>query len=267
MNKIGLGTSSVFPLKLEESFHIAKEAGYDGLEIMITNDKQTRDEAYLDSLVQKYQLPVLSFHAPVLILTHFVWGTDPEVKLRKTAELAAKMNSDTVVVHPPFSWQGSYSNNFLNIVDNISSETGVTIGVENMFPWKLKGKQVEAYKPSWTEIVNTTPKITLDFSHAALSGLNSLQLVQEFGEKLHHIHLCDGFGISNPGVKDKIFDEHLPPGYGNQPVKETLQVLAENNWTGHVVAEVNTRKQRTKDAKIAILKETVDFARNALNLS
>jgi sugar phosphate isomerase/epimerase len=264
MNLIGLGTSSVFPAKLEESFAIAKEAGYDGLEIMITNDKQTRDSNYIKSLVEKYSLPVISFHAPVLLLTHFVWGTDPEVKLQKSAELAAEMDSDTVVVHPPFSWQGKYSVDFLKIVEKISNDTGVHIGVENMFPWRMRGKEVKAYKPSWEEIISVTPKITLDFSHAALAGLDSLAVAENLGDKLHHIHLCDGIGKSNPEEKDKIFDEHLPPGLGNQPVAKTLTMLAGKSWNGHVVAEINTRKYRGRDAKIAVLKETTDFARNAL---
>lgn len=264
MNLVGLGTSSVFPAKLEECFSIAQEAGYDGVEIMITNDKQTRDSDYIKTLVEKYSMPVLSFHAPVLLLTHFVWGTDPEVKLQKSAELAAEMSSDTVVVHPPFSWQGKYSLDFLQIVEKISKNTGVHIGVENMFPWRLRGKEVKAYKPSWQEIIDTTPKITLDFSHAALSGLDSLAIANEIGDQLHHIHLCDGIGKSNPDEKDKIFDEHLPPGLGNQPVAETLTMLSSKNWKGHVVAEINTRKYKGRAAKVEVLRETATFARNAL---
>jgi len=264
MNKIGLGTSSVFPLKLEEAFSIAQEAGYDGLEIMVTNDKLTRDIDYLNSMVEKYSMPVISFHAPVLLLTHFVWGTDPEVKLRKSAELAAAMNSDTVVVHPPFSWQGDYSEDFLDIVDKITDETGVIIGVENMFPWRLRGREVKAYKPTWEEIAERTPKITLDFSHAALAGWNSLEVAKELADKLHHIHLCDGIGTSDPDKRDKIFDEHLLPGYGTQPVEETLKMLSAKNWEGHIVSEINTRKQKTHSEKVRVLKEAADFARKAL---
>lgn len=264
MNKIGLGSSSVFPLELEECFAIAKEAGYDGVEVMITNNKLTRDAGYLKSLEDKYSIPVISFHAPVLLLTHFVWGTDPEVKLRKTAELAAQMDSDTVVVHPPFSWQGKYSVDFLQIVDNISADTGVVIAVENMFPWRVRGREMKAYKPSWEEIVDTTPKLTLDFSHAALAGWDSLAVAKELGDQLHHIHLCDGVGSSDPDAKAKIFDEHLMPGKGTQPVAETLTFLSDTGWTGHVVAEINTRKQRTRDDKIKVLAETAQFARDAL---
>jgi sugar phosphate isomerase/epimerase len=263
MNKIGLSTSSVFPYKIEDTFSIAKSAGYDGIELMITSDKLSREVNHLKRLEDKYSLPILSIHAPVLLLTHFVWGTDPEIKLRKTAEHAAEIGAKTVVVHPPFAWQGKYAENFISIVNEIAEETSVEIGVENMFPWKYKGREMNAYKPSWDTIANSANSITVDFSHAALSGVNSLELVKSLGDRLHHIHLCDG-SINTGSSTDKIFDEHLMPGEGNQPIVETLQHLARNNWDGQIVAEVNTRKQRSKAAKIDVLAQTAEYARKAL---
>lgn len=265
MNKISLGTSSIFPLSLETSFAIAHEAGYDGVEVMITNDPKTRNISCLKSLEEKYSISVTSFHAPVLLLTHFVWGTNPETKLQKTAELAANMGSDTVVVHPPFSWQNKYSLNFLKTVNKISLNTGVIIGVENMFPWGLRGKEMKAYSPSWEEIIQHFPKITFDFSHAALAGWDSLQVTKNLGDKLHHIHLCDGFGWNNQKDRKKVFDEHLPPGFGNQPVKETLNFLASQKWNGHIVSEINTRKFKGFTEKVEVLKNAADFARKAIN--
>jgi len=58
-----------------------------------------------------------------------------------------------------------------------------------------------------------------------------------------------------------MFDEHLVPGYGNQPVAETLSWLAENHWTGQVVAEVSLHKIRDQKTKLRMLKETVAFAK------
>jgi sugar phosphate isomerase/epimerase len=264
MNKIGFSTSCTFPYSLDKSFKIGKEAGYDGIEIMITNDKLTRDASYLRSLEDKYDLPILSFHAPTLLLTHFVWGTDPQVKLHRTAELAAEVGADTVVVHPPFAWQGAYSEDFLEIVEDITKDTDVAIAVENMFPWRFKDRVMKAYKPSWETIVDTTPYITLDFSHAALSGWNSFEVAQTLGNKLRHIHLCDGIGTSNPNGKDKVFDEHLLPGQGNQPIKETLKYLQTNDWDGHIVAEINTRKARSRNERLNMLKDTLKWTRNVL---
>lgn len=258
MITIGLSTSSVYPLPLEQTFALAAGLGYDGVEVMVTRDKRTQNVEELRHLEDLYNVPVLSIHAPVLLLTHFVWGTDPETKLRKSAELARDVGASTVVVHPPFRWQREYATNFMQLVRQISTDTGVSISVENMFPWKMSGRNVEAYLPSADITEYDCEHVTLDFSHAALSGQNAMQLAQTVGNRLSHVHLCDGSGALNEG---KVFDEHLLPGTGDQPVAAVLSMLAHTGWSGSVVAEVNTRKSKDERDRVRMLRETLEFAR------
>ena len=103
--------------------------------------------------------------------------------------------------------------------------------------------------------------MTLDFSHASLSGRDSLEMAMAMGDRLRHIHLCDGTRSADEG---NIFDEHLAPGRGTQPVAETLKYLADSGWSGSVVAEVVTHKVRDARKKLALLIETVAFAREHL---
>lgn len=262
--KIGFSTTCTFPVTLEASFVMGREAGYDGIEIMISGNKQTRDANYLKHLSEKYKLPILSFHAPTLLLTHFVWGNDPGVKLEKTAELAAETGANTVVVHPPYVWQKEYKGKFLDLVAEVERNTGVVIAVENMFPWKVKNTSIAAYSPSWEEIVEKTPHLTYDFSHAALSGWNSLEHIKELKDQISHIHLCDGFGNVTDEDKGKIFDEHLMPGMGNQRVAECLQYLKSVGWDGHVVAEINTKTARNNIERFHMVKHVSDWTRNVL---
>jgi sugar phosphate isomerase/epimerase len=187
-------------------------------------------------------------------------GRDPERKLWKSAYLAKSIGATTVVVHPPFSWQNNYSKNFLNIVADVEEETGIEVAVENMFPWKFKNREVAAYAPTWEQIESKARSIAIDFSHAALSGKNALEMVTNLEDRVRHIHLCDGTGPIT-AEKDKIFDEHLLPGQGNQPVAETLQLLKARNWSGSIVAEVNTRKAKTPHARTKLLADTLEFAR------
>jgi sugar phosphate isomerase/epimerase len=254
-----MSTSCVYPLGVEDGFRLAKAAGFDGVEIMVTNDSVTQSADSLIELSAKYDIPILSIHAPVLLLTHFVWGRDPQVKLEKSAELAKAVGATTVVVHPPFRWQSGYAENFLRIVAEISNASGIEIAVENMFPWKVKGKSLKAYLPGWDPVVMDCSAVTLDFSHAALSGRDALEMATALGPRLRHIHLCDGSGSLDEG---KVFDEHLLPGYGSQPVREVLEYLAQGNWDGSVVAEVNTRKAKTEEERLLLLQETVAFGRN-----
>ena len=258
MISIGMSTTCVFPGSVDKNFRMARLAGFDGMEVMVTNDPVTQDPKALLELSQKYSLPILSIHAPVLFLTTFVWGRDPQVKLERSAELAAAVGAPSVVVHPPFRWQAGYAENFERVVREVQANTGVEICVENMFPWKVGGKNLKAYVPSPDPLDLDVQAMTLDFSHASLSGRDSLEYAMAMGDRLRHIHLCDG---TKSVAEGNIFDEHLIPGYGTEPVAETLTYLAENHWTGAVVAEVNLRKIRDDKVKLRMLKETVAFAK------
>jgi sugar phosphate isomerase/epimerase len=261
--RIGMSSTCVYPLALEDAFRLAKSAGYDGVEVMVTRDEATQDAATLSGLSAEYDLPILSIHAPVLLLTHFVWGRDPRVKLEKSAELAAAVGADTVVVHPPFRWQVGYAEDFLAIVRDLGRATGLQIAVENMFPWKIGGRGVKAYSPGWDTTLMDCPAVTLDFSHCALSGHDSLAMATTLGERLRHVHLCDGSGSLEEG---RVFDEHLLPGRGSQPVAEVLRMLAGASYTGAIVAEINTRAARTEADRLVMLTETLDFAREHTRL-
>ncbi len=256
---IGLGSTSVFPRRLSDAFRLAAEAGYDGVEIMVTSDPDTRDPRVISALSERYGMPVLSIHAPVLVLTTFVYGLNPHVKLDRSAELARQVGAPTVVVHPPFRWQVLSARRFESSVRELEARHGVMIAVENMFPVTVRGRDREAYAPSWNSGDLAVDALTLDFSHAALAGVSALDLAHSWGDRLRHVHLCDG---SSTEPNDRIIDEHLLPGHGAQPVAEVLQLLAERGFTGSLIAEISTRSCGSDDvARLALLRETVEFAR------
>lgn len=264
MIRIGMSTSAVYPLPPEHAFRLARLAGFDGVEVMVTNDEVTQDADALLELSERYELPILSIHAPVLLLTHFVWGRDPRVKLERSAELARDVGAPIVVVHPPFRWQAQYARDFLRIVRETSRAYDVEIAVENMFPWKVAGKNLKAYSPGSDPTLMDCDFMTLDFSHASLSGRDSMELALDMGSRLRHVHLCDGSGSMDEG---KVFDEHLLPGRGNEPVAEVLDYLVTLGWEGSVVAEVNTRKAKTDAERLELLRETLAFAQERLQVA
>ncbi|MGV3713965.1 sugar phosphate isomerase/epimerase family protein [Pseudolysinimonas sp.] len=261
MISIGMSTSCNFPMGVEQSFRLARLAGYDGLEVMVTTDPVTRDAGALQALSERYSMPILSIHAPSLFLTQFVWGRDAQVKLERSAELAAQVGASAVVVHPPFRWEANYAKNFERIVRQTAQNSGVEICVENMFPWKVGHKNLKAYAPSPDPLDLDVDAMTLDFSHASLTGRDSLEYAMAMGDKLRHIHLCDGKRSVHDG---NLKDEHLLPGRGTEPVAEVLQLLAENSFTGHVVAEVGLHHVRNPRVRLDMLVETAAFAKKHL---
>lgn len=260
--KVGLSSSALYPSPVDKTFEVASRLGYDGVEIMITHSQNSREHERLEDMMQKYQLPILSLHAPNLLLTSFVWGRSHHNKMFQTVELANKLNIDTIVVHPPLRVERRHAKNFISNVAELERESGLKIAVENMFPWRLKGKEARIYSPSWDEITANVNNLTVDFSHAALSGLNSLEIITEHYNKIAHIHLCDG--RIHDGSVARTKDEHMLPGEGEQPIAQTLKFLKHNGWVGNIIAEVNIRNHKNSQSKLKALKSTLEYTRSVL---
>lgn len=250
---VGLSTSSVFPDSTATAFELAGYLGYDGVEIMVGTDATSQDPDALRALSDHYEVPILAIHAPCLVVTQHVWGTDPWGKLQRAQRAAERVGAGTVVVHPPFRWQREYAREFVAGLHRMESETDVRFAVENMYPWRAGPGSVAAYLPDWDVRNDDYLHTTLDLSHTAVSRSDAQEMVADLGSRLSHLHLTDG--------TDSNRDEHLVPGRGDQPVAEVLTSLAGTGFTGTVIAEVSTRKAPDRATRIADLAETLAFAR------
>lgn len=251
--KVGLSTSSIYPETTSSAFEVARRLGYDGVELMVGADQVSADIDAVEKLRDYHGVPVLSVHAPCLIITQRVWGTDHWAKLERSAEAAHRLGADVVVVHPPFRWQREYARGFVDGVRRLADETGILFAVENMYPWRTPGGELKAYLPSWDPTELDFADLTLDLSHASTSNQQSLDLARAWGSRLRHVHLTDGTG--------SVKDEHLLPGHGDQQADLVLQHLAEQDFAGHVILEVNLRRSMTRAERETHLAEALAFTR------
>lgn len=273
--KVGLSTASVYPLRTEAAFEYAAELGYDGVELMVWAEAVSQDVGAIAALSKRYNIPVLSVHAPCLLISQRVWGSDPVSKLDLSVQAAERLGAQTVVVHPPFRWQRRYAEGFSEQVAWLEERSDVMVAVENMFPFRADrffgsgqpsiermrrrggpGAGVSAFAPSYDPLDGNHAHYTLDLSHTATAGTDAIEMAGRMGSGLVHLHLCDGNGAST--------DEHLVPGRGTQPTVEVCQMLAGSDFTGHVVLEVTTSGARTKAERDVLLTESLEFARTYL---
>jgi sugar phosphate isomerase/epimerase len=255
--KIALSTASTYPESTASAFEIAARLGYDGVEVMVWTDPVSQDIEALRRLSDYHGVPVLAIHAPCLIITQRVWGTEPWVKLVRAQQAAERLGAETVVVHPPFRWQRDYARDFIAGVEKMGDETPVRFAVENMFPLRARGRAVVPYAPDWSPVDQDYRHVTLDTSHTAVSQSDALAMADALADRLVHLHIADGTGSAR--------DEHLIPGRGNQPCAELLERLADRGYEGLVVVEVNTRKAESRAEREADLAEALAFTR--LNLA
>jgi sugar phosphate isomerase/epimerase len=253
--KVGLSTASVYPESTAAAFELAATLGYDGVEVMVWTDPISQDANALRRLSDHYAVPILAIHAPCLIVTQRVWSPDPWVKLQKAQFAAELLGAQTVVVHPPFRWQRDYSRRFHAGIDALSQETGIRFAVENMFPLRMRGREVSAYQPGWDVAANGAPynDYTLDLSHTAVSQSDALDMLDAMGDRLAHLHIGDGTGIGK--------DEHLVPGRGTQPCADVLERVAARGFDGNVIVEVNTRRAVDRAERVADLAEALAYCR------
>ena len=252
---VGLSTSSVFPAGVEEAFRLAHEIGYDGMEVMVSYPKDSQDPKLLREYSERFELPILSLHAPTLFLLQGLWGRDAWVKIERTIEIAKELEVPTIVAHPPFRWQGRYARGFVEGVAALEEEHGIAIAVENMYPWRLGVRELLNYLPDHDPTDEDYAHVTVDLSHAATAGDDALEMIERLGDRLTHLHLADGSGNSTK-------DEHLAPGEGNQPCAEVLRRLSNRGWEGSVLLEVTTSGK--PEIRERTLRQSLAFARHHL---
>lgn len=274
--QVGLSTASVYPQNTEAAFRYAAELGYDGVELMVWAESVSQDVDAVAALSREYSMPVQAIHAPCLLISQRVWGSDPVAKLARSVEAAEKLDSATVVVHPPFRWQRKYSDGFADQVAELESNSHVVVAVENMFPMRADrffgrkeksaqrlerrggpGAALSAFSPSYDPTDVGHGHYTLDLSHTATAGSDALEMLGRMGEGIAHVHLADGRGAS--------VDEHLIPGHGSQPCVEVCTELVRRGFEGQAVIEINTQNARTVPERSSMLGQALQFARAHLS--
>jgi sugar phosphate isomerase/epimerase len=250
-----LSTASVYPEPVARAFDHAARLGYDAVEVMVGIDDVSQSTRKVKALSDYHEVPVCAVHAPCLLITQRVWGTEPWAKLERSAEMARELGADVVVVHPPFRWQRDYVRGFVEGIARLEQETGLAFAVENMYPWRATSSRrgMLVYQPGWDPSGEDYANTTIDLSHAATARDDPLAMARRLGPRLRHVHMTDGSGSAK--------DEHLVPGRGNQPCGEFLELLASSGFEGHVVVEINTRKAGTAAAREAALLESLAFCR------
>ncbi|HUO41271.1 MAG TPA: sugar phosphate isomerase/epimerase family protein, partial [Mycobacterium sp.] len=269
-------TASVYPLRTEAAFEYAARLGYDGVELMVWAEAVSQDINAVGKLSDRYGVPVLAVHAPCLLISQRVWGSDPIPKLDRSVRAAEALGAQTVVIHPPFRWQRRYAEGFSEQVARLEETSDVVVAVENMFPFRADrffggtqasiermrkrggkpGPAISAFAPSYDPLDGDHAHYTLDLSHTATAGTDALDMAARMGSGLAHLHLTDGSGAS--------VDEHLIPGRGTQPTVEVCQMLAVGDFAGHVILEVTTSGVRSEDQREELLAESLEFARTHL---
>jgi sugar phosphate isomerase/epimerase len=232
--QVSCSTAAFFARPLREAFAAIADAGFAGIEVMVTRDPATQEAHRLRELAEEHDVAIRAIHAPFLLMTRKVWGTDPVGKIYRSIELAEEAGVPLVVVHPPFRWQATYRRWIDERLPELSEHTGVRVAVENMFPVRIRGKGgVSFHAKHQPEDLERFPHVVLDTSHAAVSGHDQFEVFARLKDRLVHVHLSNNAGRG--------WDSHLPLDQGILPIEEFLDLLAAEAFSGTVSLELDLR--------------------------
>ncbi len=235
--KLVLSGGSLYTLPLEKVFAMARDTGFDGMEVIINYDFQYQDNAtYLRDLQQI--LPIASLHAPFFELDG--WGNKMQ-QLARTAELALETGVPLINFHPP-SWMAFEFRfwRWLNHIRDFQEEIGrnqVVITIENM-PCTGMFKTNPYFLGHTQKMIDFLRRrhlfLTFDTAHMGTSKANFLVDFHQFYDSgtMRNIHFSDyGYG-----------KEHLLPGHGVLPLTRFLNHLRETGYNESLVLELSPRE-------------------------
>lgn len=220
-------TASLFGWELERVFRIASEAGFGGVELMVTNRQETQSPEDVRRLSEKYGLRVDCVHAPFLIAARKVWG-DFRGKIDRSMEMARCLGAEVVVAHLPYFWQWRYAR-WLRRSPYRGGEERVCLAVENAMLLKIS-RPLNFSLYNSPAALSVFPHLVFDTSHFAIAGVDIFKAWEVLGPRVRHIHLSNNYL--------KGFDDHALPFDGRLPLDRFLVLLSESGYRGKVSLEL-----------------------------
>ena len=250
-------TGPFFMFSLDETFELLAEAGFDGAELMITQDRLSQDPHRMAAVARRYGLPVPAIHGPFLLATWLVYGTDPKGKLDRCVEFAETARISTIVIHPPYRWQTGYAGWLCDRIAEVREQSGVTIAVENMFPVWVNGRRLQFQNGVEPAELARYPYVTLDTSHLAVAGIDIIDAYDRLGDQVVHVHVSNNAGRGR--------DTHAGLEVGVLPVPAFLERLTSSRFPGAVTLELDVRAlSEDRVALLGFLRENLAIARKYL---
>lgn len=232
MNLI-LSAGSLYTLPPTQVFEMARDVGFDGMEVIINHD--FAGSRYLGHMQELQSiLPVLSIHAPFFEIDG--WGNKID-QLKRSAELALNAGVPLINFHPP-NWM-HFELKFWSWLKKIKDfqteigQDGVLITIENMpcLPqFKFNPYMLSKIENMVRFMEERNLYLTFDTAHCGSMHTDFLGDFHDFYDsgRMRNIHFSD-YGNGQ---------EHLFPGHGALPLTRFLNHLRETGYDHALVLEL-----------------------------
>lgn len=277
-----LSTGSLCYYGLRRIFTIARDSGYDGVELIIDDRIDTIHTSYLSRLSEETGMPIRSIHAPFFFVDPPGWPKGSIGKAEKSLAIAEELGAGVLVLHMPCLTEREYIDWIGDGVAELQSRSNVIIGVENMpcvmkplgrlgtllgidafytvkksrFLYRLLSLMSARVFPlnRWEDLM-TFDHVVLDTTHMATGGYDIFQVYRLLGDKLVHLHLSNFDGR-----------EHTALDKGVLPMAGFVRELGADGFRGCITLEFIPDLIGATDERTAreVLSENLRFVRENL---
>lgn len=242
--RLSLSTGSLYTYPLRTIFRLAREAGFEGVELVVGPEVLWRGGVEVRRLADEYELTIFSLHPPLFPLPE--WRNYGLVT-RKLIALAKELETHLIVLHPPDAddWEHPHSRAFLAALDmgqRLLAGAPIRLALENPTPWLRDQRLLTDPKALRAFAQTHNLSLVLDTSHAGTSPYPLEQAYQFCSGRLVNVHLSDvaeSFPLPDILGLHAYFKRHQFPGEGKLLLADFMHYLSADGYQELLTLEVS----------------------------
>lgn len=245
MLKLSFSTGTLYHLPLRMIFALVHEAGFEGVELVLSPEILLRGGAYVRKLSQEYALPVYSVHPP--IVPH-PGHSNAAAILPRLVALAEQVACTLIVLHVPkvTAPEGPKWTDFVDTLlhERAHANPRVQISLEN--PGFFRPSDILYVLHDVHRLCAFADQyhipITFDTAHAGSSPYPLMEAYELCRDRVVNVHFSDL--VQRHLFPDwpplySILKHHQMPGEGTLPLKEFFHHLLASGYSGILTLEVS----------------------------
>ena len=246
----------VTKLSLEEQFYLAKEAGFDGIDYILSIPDLFAGCKQISNLSKKYTIPVKGIHIPLLMVPYA-----PSIGYKKLYQAISFFpDCEIFNVHlssfiTPIQRNNKQIKKFLELNENknltISFESNPKSRLVSYYPKETFVPEIFA-----NYCIKENLSINFDLSHIATFNYNINNFYDKYNKYIQLIHVSDFDG----------YTQHLALGKGKLPLQKLFSNLKQTSYKGKIIFEIyKFSKNISERQRLKEIKESLNFFRETVH--
>ncbi len=262
--RISFSTATFYSYSLAYSLKLARDAGFDGVELALGVGYQLRGARPYLRAIRAVGVPVLSVHPPFLRLRVLGWPLAVTKRMTSLTSAAHLVDAPLCVSHvPALRSKDSLRSRIFARAIALGYETvpgNVSITLEST---QYAGRSLHLLDDVAALVEYAGEHhcgITLDTCHVGANGEDLMAVYEVVRPLLRNVHLSDARGAG------QYARTHVMPGEGDLPLRQLLAKMAADGYDGLITMELHPREVGLigRRRQVRRLRQALEFVREAI---